>query len=54
MESILRWFGLASELKLQFYKSKVVGVWCGHEVVTVVVKKPSCKIMRIPFIYLRV
>ena len=54
MKAVLRWFELISGLKVNFYKSKLVGVSLCEAVVDGFARILHCKMMNIPFVYLRI
>ncbi|XP_057443877.1 uncharacterized protein LOC130736036 [Lotus japonicus] len=54
VKSILRNFELMSELKVNYHKSKVVGILVDHRRTQGLADILDCKTMNIPFIYLRI
>lgn len=54
VKSILRNFELMSELKVNYHKSKVVGILVDHRRTQGLADILNCKTMNIPFIYLRI
>lgn len=53
-KGILRWFELISELKVNFYKSKLDVIESCEELVRKYVSMLNCSTIRIPYLYRRI
>ncbi|GKF77269.1 RNA-directed DNA polymerase, eukaryota, partial [Tanacetum coccineum] len=52
--NVLKWFYLASGLKINLNKSKLMGIGISHDVVASTAKSIGCSILHTPFNYLGV
>lgn len=52
IKSVLRCFELASGLKINFHKSKLVGIEVEGSITRRIASFLNCKVMRVPFTYL--
>ncbi|GJS05184.1 hypothetical protein Tco_0321692 [Tanacetum coccineum] len=52
--NVLKWFYLDSGLKINLYKSKLMGIGIPHDVVASAARSIGCSTLHLPFKYLRV